>query len=299
MPRSTYTVSTAAFEGPFDLLLQLISRRKVDVWEVSVAEITEDYLSVLAEMEALDLEVTTEFLVIAATLMELKAARLLPDADDPEAEEAAVAARDLLYARLLDYRTFQHAAWWIGERLADQQGHVPREVGLEPPLSTLRPPVRLTASADRLAALAARALAESRRSVDTRHLRPVRLSVREAAGRIVDELARARGAATFAELTRGCRHRSETIAHFLALLELYKLELVDLDQPERLGTLLVRWEPDDVPPCEEALVAAAFADTTTTAPDAEDAGGEDAGGEDGVAEEAGAEDAAATAEGRR
>jgi hypothetical protein len=92
---SPYTVSVGAFEGPFDLLLQLIARRKLDVWEVPLSQITDDYLAALQQMRELDLEVTTEFLVIAATLMELKAARLLPDTDDPEAEEAAVEARDL------------------------------------------------------------------------------------------------------------------------------------------------------------------------------------------------------------
>lgn len=263
---ATYTVSVEGFEGPFDLLLQLIARRKVDVWDVSLSQITDDYLAVLADMADFDLEVTTEFLVIAATLMELKAARLLPDTADPEAEEAAIEARDLLYARLLDYRTFKHAAGWLGARLHDHVGYLPRAVGPDPSFRGVRAPVELGVGPQRLAAIAARALAarDDDAAVDTSHLQPVRLTVREAAGMVVDELARAGGEATFAELTAGCRHRVEIIVHFLSLLELFKLGLVDLDQTGSFGTLRVRWDLD-VPVSQAALAAAELAESATDA----------------------------------
>lgn len=265
MPASGYTVSIESFEGPFDLLLQLIARRKLDVWDVPLAQITDDYLAVLRQWTELDLEVTTEFLVIAATLMELKAARLLPDEDDPDADESAVEARDLLYARLLDYRTFKHAAGWLNERLSDHAAYVPRAVGPEPAFRDLRPPVSIGVGAQRLADIAAKALTEREdEAVDTSYLQPVRLTVREAAGMVVDELARAGGQATFAELTAGCRHQVEVIVHFLSLLELYKLELVDLLQPTAFGTLRVRWELD-VPPSRSALAAAELAEQATGA----------------------------------
>lgn len=239
---STYNVTVGAFEGPFDLLLHLIARRKLDVYEVPLAQITDDYLAVLRQMEVLDLEVTTEFLVVAATLLELKAARLLPGTDDPELEELALEARDLLYARLLDYRTFKEAAGWLAQRLSAHGGYFAREVALEARYARLVPQAVVELGPDDLARLAARALAERpEQLVDTSHLQPVRMTVREAAGIVVDELQRAGGRASFRELTAGCRHRVEVIVYFLALLELYKLEHVDLEQSGTFGELAVSW----------------------------------------------------------
>ena len=242
---AAYHVAVGSFEGPFDLLLHLIARRKVDVSDVPIAQITDDYLAVLRTMEDLDLEVTTEFLVIAATLVELKAARLLPGEEDPELDELALEARDLLYARLLDYRTFKEAAGWLGERLQAHEGYVPRAVGLEERFARLVPAVQLPVAAEGLALLAAHALAERPdNAVDVTHLQPVRITVREAAGMVVDELARAGGRATFAELTAGCRHRVEVVVCFLALLELYRFDHVDLHQSGCFGDLEVEWLPD-------------------------------------------------------
>jgi segregation and condensation protein A len=240
-----YHVSVSAFEGPFDLLLHLIARRKVDIYEVSIAEITDDYLAVIATLDHLDLEVTTEFLVVAATLVELKAARLLPSEDDPELDELALEARDLLYARLLDYRTFREAAAHIRARLEAADGYVPREVPLEPPFAALRPEATLGITPEAFAALAARVFADQPDDVlDLSHIQPVRMTVREAAGMILDELTRADGTLTFDELTAGCRHVAEVVVHFLACLELYKLDHVDLDQAGSFGTLTVTWTPE-------------------------------------------------------
>ena len=242
---SAYRVTVGSFEGPFDLLLQLIARRKVDIYEVSLAQITEDYLAVLRGLDRFDLEVTTEFLVVAATLVELKAARLLPGEDDPELEELALEARDLLYARLLDYRTFKEAAGFLRDRLHAHAGYVPRDVALEPRYVAITPDVALPVTAEQLAELAARALAEQPEpTVDTSHLAPVRMTVREAAGLVADELRRAGGRASFTELTGGCRHRVEVIVCFLAVLELYKLERVELEQASTFGDLTVTWLDD-------------------------------------------------------
>lgn len=250
----TYHVSVGSFEGPFDLLLQLIARHKVDIYEVSLAQITDDYLAVLRGMDeqaatagapVLDLDVATEFLVVAATLIELKAARLLPGEDDPELEELALEARDLLYARLLDYRTFKEAAAFLRQRLDAHAGYVPRQVARDPSLVGVTPRVDLPVTAEQLAELAARAFAEQPEpTVDTSHLQPVRMSVREAAGMLADELARAGGRASFAELTAGCRYRVEVAVCFLAVLELYKLEHVELEQPTNFGDLTVTWLDD-------------------------------------------------------
>jgi segregation and condensation protein A len=237
---STYTVAIGSFEGPFDLLLHLISRQKLDIYEVPLAQITDDYLAAIRGMEVLDLEVATDFLVVAATLVELKAARLLPGEDEPELEELALEARDLLYARLLEYRIFKEAAAWLAERLEGHQGFFPRRAPLEEPYRRLVPETALDIDALDFAALAARALADRPApTVDVSHLQPVRMTVREAAGMVVDELLRAGGHATFRELTAGCRHRIEVIVYFLAVLELYKSHHVDLDQPERFGELRV------------------------------------------------------------
>jgi segregation and condensation protein A len=242
---SSYTVAVGSFEGPFDLLLHLIARRKMDIYEVPLAQITDDYIAVLRTMEVLDLEVATEFLVVAATLLELKAARLLPGEDDPELEELALEARDLLYARLLDYRTFKEAAAFLRDRVDAHAGYLAREVKMEARFTRLVPDVALGVDATQLAAIAARALAERPDPfVDTSHLQPVRMTVREAATLVLDELQRAGGRASFREITAGCRHRVEVIVCFLALLELYKLEQIDLDQIDRFGELTVSLDPD-------------------------------------------------------
>lgn len=243
---TTYHVSVTAFEGPFDLLLHLIARRKVDIYEVSIAEITDDYLAAMAELDSVDLEVTTEFLIVAATLIELKAARLLPGTEDPETDQLALEARDLLYARLLDYRTFREAAGHLRRRLDDHQAYRPREVVIEPQFATLRPEVTLGVTPQDFALLAARVFAERPTdAIDLSHVQPVRISVSEAAGMITDELQRTAGPLTFDELTAGCRHVAEVVVHFLACLELYKLDQVDLQQDGNFGALRVTWKPDE------------------------------------------------------
>lgn len=242
---TTYHVSVPAFEGPFDLLLQLIARRKVDIYEVSIAEITDEYLAAMGQLESVDLEVTTEFLIVAATLIELKAARLLPATDDPDTDQLALEARDLLYARLLDYRTFREAAGHLQHRLEQHRTYMPREVVIEPQFAKLRPEVTLGITPDDFALLAARVFAERPTNVlDLSHVQPVRISVGEAAGMITDELQRTAGPLTFDELTAGCRHVAEVVVHFLACLELYKLDHVDLQQDGNFGSLRVTWTPD-------------------------------------------------------
>jgi|SRR5690625_1527207 len=242
---STYTVSVGSFEGPFDLLLHLIARHKFDIYDVPLHQITDDYIAVIKQMEVLDLEVTTEFLVVASTLIELKAARMLPAEEDPELEEFALEARDLLYARLLDYRTFKEAASYLNDRLHAHRRYIPRTVPLEPAFAGVVPRAEIGVDATELAALAARAFADQPdQPVDVSHLQPIRMTVREAAGMLVNELQRAGGRATFTELVAGCRHPIEVIVCFLALLELYKLEQVDAHQAERNGRLMVAWNPE-------------------------------------------------------
>lgn len=237
-----YTVTVGDFEGPFDLLLKLIAQRRVDVYDVVLADITDDYLSVVREMDTLDLEATTEFLVIAATLVELKAARLLPTDDEPEIDELAIHARDLLYARLLDFQVFGEAASFLGGRLRDQDGYIPRAVPLEDAFVGCVPPVELAVGPDDLAGMYSgllAAAAERHRPVDTSHLPPIPLTVDDAARDLLDRLDGYGGYATFRTLTQGYASRVEVAVAFLAVLELYKNEHVDVAQSTHFGELMI------------------------------------------------------------
>jgi segregation and condensation protein A len=243
-----YTVTVGEFEGPFDLLLKLIAQRKVDVYDVALADITDDYLAIVRTMDTLDLEATTEFLVIAATLVELKAARLLPTDEEPEVDELAMHARDLLYARLLDFQVFAEAASFMGGRMRDQRGYVPRAVPLEEAFVGCVPPVELTASAADLAALYDAAMARQAdrdRPVDTSHLPPIPITVEQASRHVVDRLEACGGRATFRALTATYDTSVEVAVAFLAVLELYKNEHVEVSQTHNFGELVIELPADD------------------------------------------------------
>lgn len=238
-----YHVRIDAFEGPFDLLLQLISRRKLDVSEVDLSEITGDFLANLpdeAAIVALDLDTATHFLVVAATLIELKAARLLPTTDDGQLDELLAEVRDVLYARLLEYRAFRDVSELFAERLDDHADYVARDVPLEERFEDLVPDTQLSVDASGLAALAAAALApKPEPKVSVAHIHHAYVTVREAASRVLERLRDPGERTTFSALSAGMS-RPERVVHFLALLELYKLGHLELEQPERFGTLLVR-----------------------------------------------------------
>ncbi|UCM87129.1 segregation and condensation protein A [Streptomyces marincola] len=239
-----FTVVLANFEGPFDLLLQLISRHKMDVTEVALSRVTDDFMAHIRAMGPDgDLDQTTEFLVIAATLLDLKAARLLPAAEvEDEADLALLEARDLLFARLLQYRAYKRVADIFGERLAAEAARHPRTVGLEPHHAELLPDVVIRIGPEGFARLAVKAMRprpEPQVYVD--HIHAPLVSVREQAEVLVARL-RELGRATFAELTRDAGDTLTVVARFLALLELYRERAVALDQDEALGPLLVRWE---------------------------------------------------------
>lgn len=233
-----YQVKLEVFEGPFDLLLQLISRRKVDVTEVDLAEITADFLAHLeAGIEELDLETATRFLVVAATLIELKAARLLPRDEREELEDLLGDARDLLYARLLEYRAFRDVSRILAHRLTMHDSQLGREVPPEPWLQRLVPATPLAVDAPGLAAIAASALAPATESpVDLSHIRRSYITIRDAAVDLLERLGRTGQRATFGELVAD-RDRGDRVVFFLALLELFKLGHVELDQPDHRGPL--------------------------------------------------------------
>ncbi len=235
----TYQVHLAVFEGPFDLLLHLISKRQVDVMEVDLADITADFLSSLDGIAEVDLETATRFLVVAATLVELKAARLLPRDEDDEFEDLLADARDMLYARLLEYRAFRQVAGIIRDRLAANEGHHTREVVLDPDLARLVPDVDLPLDAVGLARMAAIAL-EPRpvEHVDLSHLRQSSMTVRDAAASLLARIPQRGARTTFRDLSAS-RPTSERVVLFLAMLELYKLGQLDLVQPDLRGPIVL------------------------------------------------------------
>ena len=239
-----YEVTTPVFEGPFDLLLHLILKEEVDLWEISLLRIVDAFCAEVDRMERLDLEVTTEFLLIAATLVELKARRLLPGREDIDLDEELMRfeERDLLLARLLECKTFQDAAKVLHERITIASRSIARTIGPEEPLRSLAPDPLERLPLDKLVAAARKGLApkaEPQTEVDTYHVAPIRASVRDAIETVLALLPE-RGEIRFRELTYGVREKLEAIVRFLAVLELFKQGIVDLDQPENFGELIVR-----------------------------------------------------------
>lgn len=230
------------FEGPFDLLLQLIARRKLDITEVALAQVTDEFVAcVVRGDEAWDLDETSSFLVVAATLLDLKAARLLPSGEVEDDEDIAVLeARDLLFARLLQYRAFKQASEWLVGVLEAEARRYPRPGGLEPQFVGLLPDVTIPATPDRLAVLAARALASKpAESVSLEHLHEANVSVQEQADWIVRRLRDLR-TTTFRALVDGV-DTLHVVARFLALLELFRRHQVGFEQLTPLGELTLRW----------------------------------------------------------
>jgi segregation and condensation protein A len=240
------------FEGPFDLLLSLISKHKLDITEVSLSRVTDEFIAHVkaggsAEApEQWDLEQTSSFLLVAATLLDLKAARLLPQGDVEDEEDLALLeARDLLFARLLQYRAFKQVASVLEQRLAGETRRHPRSVGLEERFATLLPEVLIGIGLDQFAALAAKAL-EPRpiAEVSLQHLHAARVSVREQAAVVVERLRR-QGAMTFRALCGDSPDTLTTVARFLSLLELFREGAVGFDQVTPLGELTIRWTGED------------------------------------------------------
>jgi segregation and condensation protein A len=241
-----YAVSTPVFEGPFDLLLHLILQEEVDIHLVSLSRIVEAYLAELEKMQSLDLEIATEFLLIAATLIDLKARRLLPATDDGDLDEelALWEERDILLARLLDCKTFKDVATVMHDLIERAELVHPRLAGPDERFESLLPDLLEGVSPLRVQRAFLRATEpKAPVSIDLYHVAPIRASVSDA----LDELVRVlpeRGAVTFRALVAGIADRIEVVVRFLAILELFKQGRVDLVQAERFGDISVQWNPD-------------------------------------------------------
>jgi segregation and condensation protein A len=235
------------FEGPFDLLLQLISKHRLDVTEVALSQVTDDFITHIRGMgDDFDLDVATEFLVVAATLLDLKAARLLPSGEvDDEGDLALLEARDILFARLLQYRAYKEIAAIFRVRSAQEALQFPRAVALESAFSGLLPEVLIGLGPDRFAALAQRVLSPkivSTVSID--HLYSPLVSVREQAQYLVERLRRIRST-TFRALASDAPDTMTVVARFLAILELFKAGAIHFEQVRALGELSVQWVGTD------------------------------------------------------
>jgi segregation and condensation protein A len=238
-----YEVHLDVFDGPFDLLLQLISRQEVEIYEIRLADLVDAFVEEMNRATHLDLESSTEFLVIAATLIELKCRRLLPGVDDGDLEDelALYEARDYLLARLVECRTFTSAAAEIAQMEGRAQRSVARRAGADESFDDLAPDLLEGVSPEQLAAVCVAALAaRPHERIGDAHVLVDEVSVAETLDQLT-VLLREKGESDFRRLTSSMPSKAHVVACFLALLELYKRELVDLEQTETFGTLAVRW----------------------------------------------------------
>lgn len=234
-----FAVSLPVFEGPFDLLLSLIARKKLDITEVALAQVTDEFIAFMRASP--DLSRTTEFLVVASMLLEMKSARLLPDVEDEDnTSEADLEARDLLFSRLLQYRAYKEASRDIAQRMEEFGAYVARNVPLEPHFAALLPELSWTTGLKDLARMASNALSSSTPTIEVAHLHDPVVPVRQQALIVSAMLAEAKQM-TFRELIRDASSRAVVVSRFLALLELYREGAVEFTQEQALGKLSITW----------------------------------------------------------
>ena len=243
---SGFSLHLDNFDGPFDLLLQLISRHKMDITDIALGTVTDEFISYIKQLEnsenGWDLDKTTEFLVVAATLLDLKAAKLLPSGQiDDEADLALLEARDLLFARLLQYRAFKELSAIFAERIEREEKSFARLVALEPHFAQLLPEVLIGVGSQRFAAIANRVLTPKTTPIfNIEHIHRPLVSVAEQALKVVEHLRRA-SRVTFRALIADADSTLVVVARFLALLELYKEGVVRFEQVISLGELQISW----------------------------------------------------------
>ncbi|MGB8382253.1 MAG: segregation/condensation protein A [Dermatophilaceae bacterium] len=245
-----FEVHLDVYSGPFDLLLGLIAKHKLDITEIALAQVTDEFIGHLKAAQAaergLDLSETSEFLLVAATLLDHQAARLLPQSGPQDEEDLAlIEARDLLFARLLQYRAFKDVAAALAERMATASRTVPRPGGLEPRFAGLLPELVMGVTPEQLAMIAGRAMVpKAPPTIGLEHLHAPVVSVRDQAGLLVGRLRRDR-VCSFRALVADADTTIVIVARFLALLELFKESVIAFEQAEPLGDLTIRWTGAD------------------------------------------------------
>jgi segregation and condensation protein A len=238
-----FALNIGNFDGPFDLLLSLISKHEMDITEVALSKVTDEFISYLKTLdEAQELEQATEFLVIAATLLDLKIAGLLPKGEVVDAEDVALLeARDLLFARLLQYRAFKDVSIWFADSFAAELGRVPREVQVEERFREQKPELNWTMSLEEFSKLAEEVLTPKLiPNVGLTHLHAPRVSIREQAAEVISILRRS-PKVTFREVIASVSDRAVVVARFLAVLELYRYNAIAFEQDSPLGDLQISW----------------------------------------------------------
>lgn len=244
MTEGGFRVALDNFEGPFDLLLSLITKHELDITEVALSQVTDEFLAYLTQIDGeTHLDAASEFIVVGATLLDMKIVSLLPQGDLVDAEDVAVLeARDLLFARLLQYRAFRTASAWFEERMDAELARHARTVPLEERFREQVPELRWTTSPDDLAALAVVALAPKEEpTVGLTHLHAPAVSVREQAAIVAERLRASESALTFTALVDDADSRGVIVARFVAVLELYRRAAIDFAQDEPLGELRISW----------------------------------------------------------
>lgn len=238
-----FAVNLSNFEGPFDLLLSLISKHELEITEISLSRVTDEFISYLKGLDGdEELEQASEFLVIAATLLDLKIAGLLPRGEVVDAEDVALLeARDLLFARLLQYRAFKEISSWFSTAMGVESSRIARAVPMESKFAKQMPELVWTLSLEEFASLAEQTLTPREiPNVGISHLHAPRVSIREQAGEVVSMLRKS-GKLTFREIIGAVRERAVVIARFLSILELYRLSAISFDQDSPLGDLSITW----------------------------------------------------------
>ena len=241
-----FRLELSNFSGPFDLLLTLIGRRELDITEISLSAVTDEFISYLRGVDTeQELDQASEFLVVAATLLDLKVAGLLPQGELVDAEDVALLeARDLLFARLLQYRAFKEAAGWFAERMDAEDSRTPRTVRLEEKYRATTPELVWTVTPEDFAAIALLAFTPKEiPTVGLGHLHAPLVSIREQAAHVVAMLRRG-DPLTFRQLIMGAQQKGVVVARFLAILELYRVAAVSFEQLEPLGELTIRWSAE-------------------------------------------------------
>lgn len=234
------------FEGPFDLLLTLIGRHELDITQVALAKVTDEFLAYVRQLDSKqELESATEFMVVAATLLDMKLASLLPQGEVVDSEDVALLeARDLLFARLLQYRAFKEISSWFSTAMDLESTRISRAVRLEEPYRNLRPELEWSTTLEEFTAIAMFAFTPKEiPSVGLTHLHAPRVSIREQSAILVQRL-RAAGKLSFRELIADAADRAEFVARFLGVLELYRIGAIGLSQDDPFSEILVSWESD-------------------------------------------------------
>ncbi|MEY4398352.1 MAG: hypothetical protein RLZ53_928 [Actinomycetota bacterium] len=244
--KSGFAVSLGNFDGPFDLLLSLISKHEVDITEVSLSKVTDEFIQYLKQLDSEEeLDQASEFIVIAATLLDLKIAGLLPKGEVVDAEDVALLeARDLLFARLLQYKAFKEIAAWFGHGFNLESSRLPRDVRMEERFRDQKPELVWNITLAEFGNLAAETLTPKEiPAVGLTHLHASRVSIREQAAIVVTTLRKA-GKSSFFELIREVKDRAVVVARFLAILELYRLAAISFEQETPLGDLQLTWRAE-------------------------------------------------------